>query len=357
VCGAMLALFSGMDVLGGALLSGGGGLAEVLSNYHLENWAKHWQYSGTPSLLYFVPNQAIAGWLLAALLVDAVRRGRTGFPFAALPAVGLLWSPFVALGLLPLALAGACARSQRLVAVVREQANPANLAAVLLGLLLTAYFAARVGPLALPDRYHPAAAAPANGAFWLVPLRVPLADFTVRYLLFVLCEFALLWLLAMRAQPDGEGARPMQRLLLVAGVTLLLLPLFHYGLYNDLVMRASIPALFVVQIAALQALRRGARSVTTVLIAAVLAIGAIYPANLLRWHVRWMAGSRDIVSVRPMASVRSLFHLQLDDAVARRQEFVTQYLGAADAPFYRYLARRSRPADVTTPDPQGGDRR
>ena len=357
LCGAVFALFSGMDALGVTLLAGGSGLAEVLSNYHLENWAKYWQYSSTPSLLYFVPNQAIAGWLLAALLVDAVRADRAGFPFAALPAVGLLWSPFVAIGVLPLALAGAFARQRRLREVVRAQANPANLAAALLGLLLVAYFAARIGPLELPGRYHADAAAAAAGAFWLVPFHVPFADFLVRYLLFVTCEFALLWLLLLRAQRAGEEGRPARRLLAAAGATLLLLPLFHYGLYNDLVMRASIPALFVLQIAAVEALRRGGSRATSMLIAAVLTIGAVYPGNLLRWHVRWVAGARRIVLLAPAASVRSLFHMQLHDSVAAQRAFLTQYLGAADAPFFGYLARRSAAFDVTGPDPQGADLR
>ena len=351
LCGAAFALYSGMDALGVVLLNGSSGLAQIRSNYYLENWSGHWQYSCTPSLLNFVPNQAIAGWLLVALLVDAVRRDRAAFPFAVLPVVGLLWSPFVALGLLPLALASALAHARPLAAVVRAQANRANLAAALLGMLLVTYFAARFGPLALPERLRQAGAAAAAGAFWFVPSRVPLADFAVRYLLFVACEFAVLCLLLVRAQrSDGEGPA-MRRLLLAAGCSLLVLPWFHYGIYNDLVMRASIPACFVLLVAALQALRRGTRSATSVLVAAVLVVGAIYPANLMRWHVVGAARSLRFAALRPMASVRSLFQLQLHDGLAQRLPFVTQYLGGTDTPFYRFLARRSTAAEVVEHDP------
>ena len=134
-----------------------------------------------------------------------------------------------------------------------------------------------------------------------------------------------------------------------------MLPLFHYGTYNDLVMRASIPALFLVLVAAVQALRRGKWDAPTVLLAAALAIGALYPANLKRRHIGWAVRTSWTAGPRPMASVRSLFHLQLHDGLARRQEFVSQYLGATDTPFYRFLARRSTPADITTPDPHSSE--
>jgi hypothetical protein len=93
--------------------------------------------------------------------------------------------------------------------------------------------------------------------------------------------------------------------------------------------------------------------VITVLLAVVLAIGAVYPANLMRWHVIGAAWSWRHVAVRPMASVRSLFDLQLHDPVAKHVEFVTQYLGSTDAAFFRHLARRSTAVDVIAPDPVG----
>jgi len=352
LCGAAFVLYSGMDALGAIVRHGAAGLAMVRTDYYLENWAGLWQYSCTPSLANFVPNQAIAGWLLVALLLDAVRRADASFPYLALPVVALLWSPFVALGLLPLALAGALAQRRPLAATARAQASRENLAAVLLGALLATYFAARFAPLELPARYLGPERAAAAGAFWLVPSRVPLAELAPRYATFVLCEFAVLWFLLLRAQ-RGDGRGPaMRRLLHAAGLTLLVLPLFHYGIYNDLAMRASIPALFLLLAVALEALRRPRRRVLAAAIAAVLAVGAIYPANLLRWHAGWAALSLRRSGARPVASVRSVFHIQLHDGLGKQLPFASQYLGATDAPFYRYLARRSPPSVVVDADPQ-----
>jgi len=350
LCGAAFALYSGMDALGAVLLSGRRGIAAIGTDYFLENWSGLWQYSCTPSLLNFVPNQAIAGWLLTALLVDAARRGRIDLPVAALPAIALLWSPFVALGLLPLLAAWALATGRPAAALARAQASAANLAAVVLGGPLVAYYATHFAPLALPDRFRQAGAAAAAGDFWLVPARVAAVDFGVRYLLFVSCEFLLLSLLVLHAQRAAGGDRPMRLLVLGATGSLLALPLFHYGIYNDLVMRASIPALFLLLAASLRALcSRPGRAASAGLVA-VLAVGAVYPANLARWHLLGAARAPRRQALRPAADVATLFQLQLHDPLARRLEFVSQYLGSTDTPFYRRLARRSAAVTVAEDD-------
>jgi len=88
----------------------------------------------------------------------------------------------------------------------------------------------------------------------------------------------------------------------------------------------------------------------------VLAVGAFYPANLLRWHASGAIRARRIVRVPPVESVRNLFQMQLHDGAARSREFVVQYLGATDSLFFERLGRSSEPRDVTGPDPLGGDR-
>ncbi len=352
LCGSLLAVFSGMDVLGAALLSRWPpDLARIFGDYHLEWWATHWQYSSTASLLYFAPGQAIAGWLLAALLVDAAEGGRAPVPIAAVLAVGLLWSPFVVIGVLPLAIAVLLGRGRSLAAVTRAQATAANVAGALLGAVLTLYFASRALPLALPARYHPAAPAVTRGDLRLMPAELGLGTFLASYAVFMACEFLLLWLLLLREHGAGREDGALRPALLAAGGTLLVLPLFHYGLYNDLVMRASIPALFVLLIAAARALRRGVATRRRAAIAVVLAVGALYGGNLLRLHLEWIYRARRIAFVAPQGSVRSLFQIQLYDPAAMRKEFVTQYLGSTDAPFFRLLAPPSPAQDIDTPDP------
>jgi hypothetical protein len=66
--------------------------------------------------------------------------------------------------------------------------------------------------------------------------------FVPHYIQFVLVECGVLWLLLMVLRRDG--------LLWVAGILLWTLPLLWFGPSNDLVMRASIPALLVLALAA-----------------------------------------------------------------------------------------------------------
>jgi len=174
------------------------------------------------------------------------------------------------------------------------------------------------------------------------------------YLLFAVIEFLLLWVLVLRDRLASGEDSTIVPLLVAAGVTLLLLPMLHYGLFNDLVMRASIPALFLLLVGAAQALRKGLSSARTVLIAAVLAIGAAHADNLICTHltVAWQRPRGSVVP--PPQAVRNLFQMQLYDGSARSRAFVTQYLGATDSPFFHWLARPSPAADVTGPDPYHG---
>jgi hypothetical protein len=70
----------------------------------------------------------------------------------------------------------------------------------------------------------------------------PMLFFVPHYLQFVLLEGGLLWLLLLAVRAD--------LLLVVAGLTLWLLPLVAFGPSNDLAMRASIPAQVVLAMAA-----------------------------------------------------------------------------------------------------------
>jgi hypothetical protein len=351
-CGLLLALFSGMDVVGAAIVAPWPPhLWRIFADFHLEWWMGHWQYSSNASLLAFVPNQALAGWLLTALLADAAERRCGALPMVALLTVGVLWSPFAVIGLLPLAIVFVAAGDGSLTARVRAQASWANAGGLLLLGVLGGYYASRLGSLELPARYHPGGAAAARAAFWLEPSRLPLGVFLADYGLFVACEFLVLWLLlmhALRGWPDHRRLRP---LLGAAGATLLLLPFFHLGTYNDLVMRASIPALFLLQIGVVAALRPGLRRATSAAIAAVVLVGALYGANLFRILAGGSVPPHHPVAVAEQRSVRNLFQMQLYDPSARGSEFVTQYLGSTDSLFFRHVAPPSAAARVDGPDP------
>jgi hypothetical protein len=77
----------------------------ILSWDHIEQWSIGWQYSSNAALLFWVPHQALAGWIASGLLLYAIlyspQRKYSLFYFS----LTALWSPFVAIGLLPYLLA------------------------------------------------------------------------------------------------------------------------------------------------------------------------------------------------------------------------------------------------------------
>ncbi|MFB9048202.1 hypothetical protein ACFFV8_05725 [Sphingobium indicum] len=96
---AIFILFSGMDAIGDLLMQG-------MLTGHLEDWADI-QYSSTITLLFWVPQHAIAGWV-GALGFMLWREGRVPLaPWLAVLPLTALWSPLGLMGAMPfVALAG-----------------------------------------------------------------------------------------------------------------------------------------------------------------------------------------------------------------------------------------------------------
>ena len=184
------------------------------------------QYSSNSTLLFWVPNHGLPGWIAGAWLwrLRDDPRFLARLPLLFLPV--MLWSPLVAVGLLPLAVVAALrhwralfdarADGRGLLASVALAAPPAALIAAY---LLLGFFGAVAGPNALTPTAavlnHPA---PRGDRLAFVLLEVG-----------VFCAF-LLW-------------RDRSLLALAAVTLLLLMPWTRWGPNNDLLMRASIPAL------------------------------------------------------------------------------------------------------------------
>ena len=218
----VFAFASGLDVLG--LLWREGSLP--WPTQHIEWWAGGMQYSSNSTLLFWVPNHGLPGWIAGAWLwrLRDDPRFLARLPLLFLPV--MLWSPLVAVGLLPLAVVAALrhwralfdarADGRGLLASVALAVLPAALIAAY---LLLGFFGAEVGANALT----PTAA--------VLNLPAPRGDRLAFVLLEVgvFCAF-LLW-------------RDRSLLALAAVTLLLLMPWTRWGPNNDLLMRASIPAL------------------------------------------------------------------------------------------------------------------
>jgi hypothetical protein len=340
-CLALFALFSGLDLVGAALWSSRWAGTGWLHDFHVEWWAGTWEYAGNLTLLAHAPNQALGAWLLTGLALDGLRRGRADHPHALGGALGLLWSPLATVGLAALAALDYATSWRARRGWRRLARDGSEISGLVVGLVLALYLASRAWPVALPARDYPPAAALRAGEVAFVPNLLGWPRFVADYAMFNLLEWMLLALVLATLHRDSREDR---RLLGVAAATLLALPFLRYGYFNDLVMRGSIPALFTLAVLSARALDGSRRRRGLVgLLVGVLALGALYPANMLRLQVKAAVQRGALVRIVPSDAVSDLFALQRRIAY---YFFVGQYLGGLDSPFFRYLARPPVPVPL-----------
>ncbi len=273
-------IFSGMDIVG--TMSRG---TPVALGQHIEWWAYLYQYPSITTQLFWAPGHAVPGWLVVAWLLGRGER-RLPIPFAvSLMALLPMWSPLAAIGVAPI-MGVAIAKELRgrpIEQVLRSLFDVRSMACVLVCLALV-YPYLTLGTEILDAGFN-------SKRRWVGE------DFLSRYLEFVVLEFALVAaLLLYRFRGDT--------LLIAAIVTLLAIPIYHFGPANDLALRASNPGL------ALLALRLGewlsepsrswidarTRGVAIVL----LVIGAVTPfleVSRLFTETRWDMNTEENVIV------------------------------------------------------------
>jgi hypothetical protein len=232
---------------------------QLITGGDLEWWIRIFQYSSNFTLFVWVQNHAIAGWIVTALLLLR-DRGQIGFAALAMgTAMAVIWSPFALIGAFPFV------AKNGVEAVLRREVKPRDVAACLL-------LAIALLPLAL---YQTADAAEMPSRFMPLSLDsfvVQLVFVAIEVMPFVLVNFAF----------GAERGGFSRSSYLIAVAILLLLPMYRLGSANDLVMRASIPALAILAVTtghtALRVLRD--RNVAGIAVVGLtLLIGAITPLN------------------------------------------------------------------------------
>lgn len=234
-------LFGGLDLAGYYLFAN-----DPVLLGHKEWWSPHggYSYQGHMSQFIWAPQHVLSALLGLALVLAAGERGLPVHALALLFSGLAIWSPFTALGLAPIALAATWGTWRDALA---DWGNAA--CGLVVALPTIAYLLA--GSSDIPYGLN------TQG------LNAGLK----RHIIFVMLEFG--FLVAALYLCD----RQWPRYAVVVIAWLILLPLFRIGMFNDLNMRASIPAIALIAMAAASTLTE-TRSWRVVPLAILLLVGA-----------------------------------------------------------------------------------
>lgn len=304
----LLVGFSGMDVVGYLLFYQAW---PPLGSLNLE-WATSpaigiWQYSSNATLLYWTPQHVVAGWMITAMIiaefVEKKSKKNTFFLYS------LIWlvSPMVALWLAPflLAIVVASYKKWRSFVGFENIVFPLVMAGIIGAYYVTTQYTQPFGPI------------------WEF---IDFRSNVLRLLFFHLLEYGFY---AMLLFPYiRRESRQWQIVFGVALTLLLVMPFVKYGLYNDQLMRGSIPALFIVMVLVARLLSAEGYRIRKIIVSICLIIGAVTPISEMSRHFDTSQPKRD-----DWVSIES-GHL---DAGARN--LADQYYGDRDSFFYKVLAR------------------
>lgn len=335
------------------------------------NWQIRWwdpallrNYSSNMALVFFVPQQALGGWILTGMVCYLLRQNgdwaKRSLVFYW--ALSCLWSPLVTIGLAPLLALDFAESRASLLERLKAYGSLANLCGLAILGILGLYYLARFADL-------PFEGDPSTGFGLGNPRMGSPMLFLVRVLLFFTLEVGILaWLVWDAASADDPRGR---RLFRVSLGFLFLLPFFRYGGINDLVMRASIPCLFVFAVYVARALARKETGRTKRLaLMAVVAVAAANPVAEIYRHAREVHRRGKLVLVPQENEVDTLwslnqqvrrFALRSDHVLFqtfRSDTFFLQYIGSPDSFFFRWLARKPdstvSAAELRMPSPPSG---
>ena len=254
--------FSGMDYLGIVLITG----TTPLFPLRLEWWVP-FSYSSFTGQMHWAPNHVIPIWLVSTLFYR--HWGHPSWPalFMVMLPLTVIWTPFAAAAILPFLLLA----SWRWFALGNSySAAGITITQVVAAVLITAL---TVRFMSLDFAAVPALPQANSVANWTLASD----QIVLKYLLFILMEFAILALLLARNLHHSKG------LFWLAGIILVVLPLLKFGPSNDLLLRLSIPCLVILLIALLVQGRHWLETkklpVSVYLIGIVFCMGAATPFN------------------------------------------------------------------------------
>jgi hypothetical protein len=299
---ALCMLFGGMDVIP-FLIQG---------NYHpllhLEWWHNGYQqYTSNTSLLYWVFNQAIAPWLIIGMFFNRVPNQNMAF----LCALCFFYAPFPFLGLIPFAIYfffTAGKPGLRIKEIFSFQNTPA---AMLILLVTFGFFSA----ISTEKSFN-------------LALR-PFTDNLVFYVI----EFLVLAIIVLIT-----GTRKLLVLIIIS--SLVLLSFIQYRHTPDLMMRASIPALFVLMVLTAEQLVKKRQGYLGYVLVILVLVGSVTSLNEIMRSVYYTGKYHYIKHVQNERPGFSL--LQKPGLFKGRNPVIITMIGNTNAFFCRVLCKKKR---------------
>ena len=290
--------------------------------FHLAGVHVRLDFGYEAGMLTWSPQHALGAWLATACVLSVAWEGREPRGAALVNAAALLWSPFVAIGLLPFTLAAYWSGG-------RHAASWADVAGS----------AALVVPVAAYLQAHH----PQRYAGWLFAALPTVAAWS-KYLLFLVLAVGVAWFavrLTQRRYAPLDAGR--WRAFGMAGATLVASTFFWMGKYNDWAMRVSMPSLFVLHLTvayvAVALWRSRGALAHRLAFAALVLLAAERPLKSYVLLPLGRAGSQGIPTT--IATARRLGNGLVRFNVGGDPDVASQYLGSTDSWFGRFLMKPS----------------
>lgn len=332
--------FSGLDLLGWSLvtfvpaefLPQAHWPSEWLSWRRWDSYITRWHYTAHLVSIFWVPNQALAGWcatglfLFTSLVVDS--RRYTIFICALL----LFWSPFAVIGLVGLLLIDFLYKDTTLFLKCKKYLSIPNICGFFIFGLMAVFYGTKL------ESIVPTLDIPIRRGILFGEAKNWVDGFKWFHLLIIsyLLEFGLY---AIFVRLSGTMLSQKTAWLFRGTIVLLCLtPLYVYGEFNDLAMRASIPALFFLSVVVARGLydARTRRWVQRTMIVVVL-IAALNPLHQVVFHIHNIVENQSIIH----------FHLgnqpDIVSTYAGKMQLLSQYVSSLDTPFFKIFARQVGP--------------
>lgn len=327
---AVVAALGGLDVVGWLVFEPISGTSPpIFVQYEgIELWNGNFVMPTPLTHLLWATNHALGGWLAMAFIMHSVliRGDRRSVIFVG--AACTLWTPLVALGIAPFVLWDLLRNPSELRTKLKEMATAVNAVGAVIGLVLLTYYAAKLAPM--PAQLTGAL----DPAFVFAKPRLPETSawaLAVGFGLFAVLEVAVVF----GAVAQTGVLRPLERRWFrVAAVVFIAFIPIRVGENHDLLLRSTMPAMFMLAVLAARSLPRlPARSVHRTVFLVVMFIASLTSLLEIR---------RNLAEPQfPFHSFSNADAVPSVPSVYGGSEYMSQYTASTDSFFFRVLAADS----------------